>query len=239
MKNQLLNEIESFQKEINTTNQNPQNPQNPRISKPFPVEALPETLRNITCESSEACLVPHSLSAMVAIGCLSTAIGGGLCVASTNGRTLNANLYLFIVAKSGSGKGTTYSTIARPLTDYNREKKEEWKLTTAPYLNAEKDVLNEKIKAEKSKASKDGASLDKYKELLCELASIEDQQAKPPTLLVGETTEERLSMILSGQNLEAVGNHSSEARGIIKIIQGRYGNGKDATGETYRGLRRI
>lgn len=227
--NQTTQELESFENEINTSRQNCQNCQN---STPFPVDALPETLRKITLESSEACLVPPALSAMVSLGCLSTAIGGGLCIESTNGRTLNGNLFLLVVAKSGTGKGTTYSTIAKPILECNGDLKEQWKAVTRPDLMADHNIITEKLKAEKSNATKDGGSAEKYKELLRDQAVIEDQLEKPPTLLVGETTEQRLAMIISGQNLEAVGNHSAEARGIIKIILGRFGSGSDSTGET-------
>jgi len=244
MNNQLTNELNAFKNEILTppsitpaeteAHTPPLTPvQNPQYSQnhPFPVDALPDTLKRITMEAADACLVPQSLAAMVSIGCLSTAIGGGLCIASTNGRTLNGNLFLLIVAKSGSGKGTTYSTIASPLLECDRDKKENWRLLNVPDLIVKQSLLQEQIKIEKSKASKPGASTDVYKDLQRESKLIEDELARPPTLLVGETTEQKLAMIMSGQNLEAVGNHSAEARGIIKIILGRFGGGND-TGET-------
>ncbi|MGB1937738.1 MAG: DUF3987 domain-containing protein, partial [Akkermansiaceae bacterium] len=121
---------------------------------------------------------------------------------------------------------------ARPLTTMNDELKQKWRTIDMPDKLAELDLLSMRIKAEKGKIVKDGVSPDNYKALMQEQATIHGELETPPTLLVGETTEEALALTISGQVNEAVGNHSAEGRGIIKIIMGKYGSGSNSTGET-------
>ncbi|MGB2560902.1 MAG: DUF3987 domain-containing protein, partial [Akkermansiaceae bacterium] len=207
-----------------------QNSQNPQNLNPFPVDALPDTLKSITMETSKACLVPPALPAMVALGCLSTAMGGGIRIASTNGRIIHGNLFVLCIAKSGTGKGATYSIVSRPLHEWNSELMDDWRTIHKPEKEGDLEIITEKIKFEKSKVVKDGASPEAYKKLLREQAEIKEELEKPPALIAEETTEEKLAVMLSGQKNEAIGNHSAEARGIVKIIMGRYSG--SSTGET-------
>jgi len=222
---QLQTELENI---TTTPPQNRQNRQNP----PFPVESFPQVMKSIITEASGAAQVPESLSGMVAMACISTAIGGGLVIESTQNRTLNGNLNILAVAKSGTGKGSVYGMIAKPLNDYNAEEIDYWNTQMLPDLLSELAVLNNKIKTEKGKLSKGKGSEEELREMTKKVLGIEELIKIPPRLLVGETTEQALGMALSGQPHEAIGNFSAEARGLIQIILGKFGSGSDSTGET-------
>lgn len=229
MTTQLQTELNQLDEKIlSTPSENSENSRNP----PFPVEAFPQVMKSIITEASSAAQVPESLSGMVAMACVSTAIGGGLVIESTQGRTLNGNLHILAVAKSGTGKGSVYGMIAKPLNDYNAEEMAYWKAQTLPNYLSELAVLNNQIKTEKGKLSKGTGSEDELREKTKEVLRIEELIKIPPRLLVGETTEQALGMTLSGQPHEAIGNFSAEARGLIQIILGKFGSGSDSTGET-------
>lgn len=229
MTTQLQKELNQLnEKTLSPPSENSENSRNPL----FPVEAFPQVMKSIITEASSATQVPESLSGMVAMACISTSIGGGLVIESTQGRTLNGNLNILAVAKSGTGKGSVYNMIAKPLNDYNAEEIEYWKSQTLPDLLSELAVLNNKIKTEKGKLSKGNGSEGDLREMTKEVLRIEELMKIPPRLLVGETTEQALGMALSGQPHEAIGNFSSEARGLIQIILGKFGSGSDSTGET-------
>ena len=223
-----INELNQLESKVNPTPvQNCQNRQN----SPFPVESFPPVMRSIIEESARASQVPDSMSGMVALSCISTAVGGGIQIESNNGRTLNGNLHMLVVAKSGTGKGSVYGAVTAPLTKYNSEMLDHWNSFVMPELTSDKILIENKMKME-LKAINKGGSSDNYREMNRELASIEEQMKLPPKLLVGETTEQALGMALAGQPHEAVGNFNPEARGLVQIILGKFGKGSDSTGET-------
>ena len=189
-------------------------------------------MRDMIVESAKAGLVPESLSGMVALGILSTAAGGGVNIRSRGESTLNANLYILAIAKSGTGKGVTYSSLSKPLTDHNLMLMDEWREYTAPRIQADIELTEAKLKAERTKVVKGSSSDSEYKKLHTSLAVLRDELTREPRLTVGETTEQKLGMLLAGQPHEALGNHSSEARGLIQIILGKFSGGSNATGET-------
>lgn len=230
MTTKLQTELDNLETELSTPT--PAQKRQKRQNPPFPVESLPPVMRSIVEESANATRVPDSLSAMVALACVGTSIGGGISIESTNGRTLNGNLHILAVAKSGTGKGSVYGMVAAPLTTYNGELIEEWRTQTLPELLYEQAILADKMKKERGMISKGEGSTDEYRQMVKDLASIEEQMKLPPKLLVGETTEQALGMALAGQPHEAVGNFNPEARGLVQIILGKFGSGNDSTGET-------
>lgn len=210
-----------------------QNPQNLRNSQPFPSDAFPPAMREMIKEVALSSLVPESLAGMVALGVLSTAAGGGVNIRSRGEKTLNANLYILAIAKSGTGKGMTYSSIAKPLTDANRAQLEHWKSHTAPDIQADIELTEGRLKAEKGECMNSTKGDAKFKTLHMDLARLKESLANDePRLIAGETTEQKLGMLISGQPHEAIGNHSAEARGLMQIILGKFSGKSNATGET-------
>ena len=140
-----INELNQLESKVNPTPvQNCQNRQN----SPFPVESFPPVMRSIIEESARASQVPDSMSGMVALSCISTAVGGGIQIESNNGRTLNGNLHMLVVAKSGTGKGSVYGAVTAPLTKYNSEMLDHWNSFVMPELTSDKILIENKMKME-------------------------------------------------------------------------------------------
>jgi hypothetical protein len=101
MTTQLQNELASLDEKIlSTSGENSRNSENLL----FPIESFPPVMKSIITESARASQVPDSLAGMVAMASVSTALGGGIIIESTHGRTLNGNLNILAVAKSGTSR---------------------------------------------------------------------------------------------------------------------------------------
>ena len=208
-------------------------------SLPFPIECLPPTMRVMVQETAKQTRTPYALSAVVALGVASAAIGRGLLVKSGGSRTTAGNLYLLAIARSGVGKGQTFSIVSKPLYTAETEALTEWKTSQMPTLEASFEVSKAMAKKAREKAV-----LEKDEELrkyhIEGLAALEEEQKRleekknsSPCYVVGDITREALAMRLASQPNEALACFSSEARGILSVIRGRYGNGDSSDEDIY------
>ena len=105
--------------------------------------------------------VPSALAGCCVLGILSASIGSGLQVKSGPDRKTRGNLYILGSAESGSGKSETFRHAARPFQKFESERLKEWRESTRPRLQADKDILESEIIALKKKAtSKDKDTLN-------------------------------------------------------------------------------
>jgi hypothetical protein len=172
--------------------------------------------------------VPHSVAASVAIGVCSGAIGGGLRIRTYRGDT-GANLYSVIVVDSGSGKDLSLRLALRPLETIEQERIEHWERVEKPELEARLREVRAQFSA-LEKAMKDGGGQVLSRRLVDaekRRAEIERQLRAEPQLLVADCTKEKLMSVMEGQPGEAIFSVSAEARGILKVIAGRYSKSSD------------
>jgi len=208
-------------------------------SVPFPVEILPATMRAIVEEVASQTRTPHALSAVVALGTASAAIGRGLLVKSGGSRTTPANLFLLAIARSGVGKGQTFGHLTGPLYAAQKEAIANWKTDQMPLIEANFDVTKERVKKEKQKAVK-AKDEEERRAIIDAIAALEEEQKRleelknsPPCYVVGDITREALALTLESQPNEALACFSSEARGILDVIRGRYGKGESSDEDIY------
>jgi hypothetical protein len=206
---------------------------------PFPVEILPPTMRAMVEEVARQTRTPHALSAVVALGTASAAIGRGLLVKSGGSRITPANLFLLAIARSGVGKGQTFGPITRPIYTAQKKAIDNWKNEQVPLIEANFNVTKDRAKKEKQRAV---AAKDEEirKEIIAAIAALEEEQKRldelknsPPCYVVGDITKEALAMTLASQPNEALACFSSEARGILDVIRGRYGKGESSDEDLY------
>jgi hypothetical protein len=196
-------------------------------------------MRDMVEETAKQTRTPHALSAAVALGTASAAIGRGLLVKSGGSRTTAANLYLLAIARSGVGKGQTFSFVSKPLYSAETEAIDEWKKSQMPTIEASFEVSKGLAKKAKDRAiSEKDEELRKH--LIAGLAALEEEQKRleelknsSPCYVVGDITREALAMTLASQPNEALACFSSEARGILGVIRGRYGNGESSDEDIY------
>jgi hypothetical protein len=198
---------------------------------PFPLAALGMIPGAFSEETARVAMVPDSLAGASVLGILSVAIGAALRVENYRGST-GANLFILPIASSGTGKDSALNLAAEPLNEIDDETNDRWKSETKPDLLAELRMVNADIKAleRADRGQSDENTLqsrDESRRLECRRLEIESQLEAEPSLMVGDITKEALAVAIAAQRHEALGVVSSEARGILQVIGGRYSSGSD------------
>lgn len=199
-------------------------------SVPFPIECLPSAMRNMVLETAKQTRTPHALAAVVAIGVASAAIGRGLLVKSGGSRITAPNLYLLAIARSGVGKGQTFSHVSKPLYAAEAEVVDEWKTSRKSNIEASLDVAKGMAKRATVKATTE-VDDETRKSMIETLAALDREQKRLeheldscPCYVVADITREALAMRLASQSNESLASFSPEARGILGVVRGRYGH---------------
>lgn len=196
----------------------------------FPIEHLPPRMRGIAAEVAAAHQVPESLTACCALGICSAAMGAGLEVETTPGRVTRGNLFLMIVAQSGTGKSVAFSSIARAYFDLEIETLKDWERNTLPGLKASIAILeSRKRSVEKSleKAGTEQNILEAWailKEIEGELSETKAKM-RAPRWTCGDSTKEALQQLLDAAPGEALACMSPDARDVVDVVAGRYRKG--------------
>jgi hypothetical protein len=199
---------------------------------PFPLDCLPPVLREIIREVGRSLLVPDELTAVCALGTVSAALGAGLEIFTGPGRTLRGNLFLLGVADSGNGKGQAFETITSPWFEFDRELARKWCSNEKPRIEAEILSLEMRLKAKaksiKGKGGETGSPqvLDDLAVLKRELHEAQGKKSEPQ-LIVGDITSEALAVAMAKGHLESLSSMSSEARGCVDVLAGRYNKKSD------------
>ena len=195
---------------------------------PFPIEALPPILRAFVTELGTETLLPTALVSPVVLSAVSASLGAGLTINSLGNRWLRGNLFTLIVSPSGGGKGQLFDSAMRPLIAEDTRILDTWRNNTLPRLKAEESFLTKK----KERLGRlKGSDEEQEKEAVFKLTEIEKRlgiiahEKIEPRVFCQDVTREKLAELLSGQPREALASLSSEARGVISVLNGRYTNG--------------
>jgi hypothetical protein len=169
------------------------------------------------------------LAAASVLGILSASLGAGLEISTGGERRTRGNLFMLAIAESGTGKGEAFNLAAAPFEVAEAEVIEAFDMHTMPALLAELAVAEISAKDLSKKAAKDcdpsvrRRTMEEFKRASEAVAEIKKQIDAAPRWKVSDTTKEALTRVMSGQPGEAVASLSSEARGVIAILMGRYG----------------
>lgn len=203
----------------------------PDPPKPFPIDALGLLPSAFASEVSRVAMVPGSLSAASVLGILSAAIGASFRIETYKG-TLGANLFILVIADSGTGKDSALNLVGKRIDEIDEVRTRVWEEETKPDLFADLREVKAKLKAfdsertggEKNEA---GQRREDLRALERKRIEIEAKLEAVPTLTVGDITKEALALALASQPNEALASRSAEARGILKVIAGRYSKASD------------
>jgi hypothetical protein len=196
---------------------------------PFPTHCIPGVAGDMAREIARVTTAQNEpLAAATVLSVISAAMGAGIEVSTGGGRCVRGNTFTLAIADSGTGKGETYSIAAEPFEQLEAEALASFDMNTRPRLIANMSVAT----ARAAKLCKDAAkesdpdarrgALLEYQNAEAERAEIQKQIDSSPRWRVGDTTREALAAILQGQPGEACASMSSEARGILSIIKGKY-----------------
>lgn len=196
-------------------------------------------MRAMVNETAKQTQTPHALAAVVALGVASASIGRGLLAKSGGSRITPANVYLLAIARSGVGKGQTFYHVSKPLYTAEAAAIAEWRTSRMSNIEATMEVTKGRAKRAKEKATSEMD--DEARKILIEsLAALETEQKRLegernscPCYVVGDITREALAMRMGAQSNEALASFSPEARGILGVIRGRYGNGETSDEDIY------
>ena len=198
----------------------------------FPLGCLPASFGFLVENFATAAMVPVSMAATTMIGALSSAIGAGLEFVGHVGKRTRANLFVLIPAQSGTGKDSIMNLAMAPLYAAETGLHDEWRGKDAPKMKAELSEIDRKLKvAHKS----DNFDIEKCSELEAERDRLVMGLSCVPSIMVSDITREALSEKMAAAPGQAVASVSSEARGVISIIRGRYSSSKATDEDVYSG----
>jgi len=191
---------------------------------PYPVDALPDTIRNAVEEVQSFVKAPFALVAASALAAVSVAVQCYTNVRRAERLVSPASLFLLSVADSGERKTTCDGFFLKAVKDYETKQAEAAKPLISAFRadtaiwEAKHAALRDAIKTD-TKAGKPTACMEAE---LRELEGRKPVEPRIPAILRGDDTPEALAKALA-EEWPAAGVISSEAG----IVLGSHGMGRD------------
>ena len=127
----------------------------------FPVDCLPDTLRDEAKSITDTIGVNLSMSSPEVLGFASASIGKRLCVKTSRGET-RGNLFILLCKTSGSGGSKTYDKASAPFRGFQSTLRREFKRDQKPHIDAAlKDVEGQIHKLEQELRSRNKEQRDR------------------------------------------------------------------------------
>lgn len=195
------------------------------VPPPWPELALPPVLAEFVQAVAAYSQVPRSMPALIGLGTLSAAFAGKVVATLPNGHTEALSLYCVVAADVSERKSSTFGQFAKPIDDYQRERKEQLAPLRSEYeseragLQAEYDQAIQDRKRAKAGSPHHGDACDRAKRLREKL----DQQKPPPAweFVTRDTTAEGLAKLMSRTGGFALLS-SPEGGGVFDRMAGHY-----------------
>ncbi len=196
-----------------------------RVAVPYPVEALPQTLRNAVEEVHRFTKAPIAMVACSALANLSLATQAHHDVQRAEKLVGPIGLYFLVIAESGERKSTCDGMFSKVIRDYESTQQDESKIKIQRHeadlcaWEAIKSGIVDAIKKAASKASDTGQlehDLRKHEEM-------KPSEPRVPRLIYADATPEALTYSLSNK-WPSGGVICSEAGAVF----GSHGMGKDS-----------
>nr|VFJ67582.1 MAG: Protein of unknown function (DUF3987) [Candidatus Kentron sp. DK] len=192
--------------------------------EPYPVDALPDTIRAAVEEVRGFVKAPLPLVASSALGALSLACQAYIDIERAEKLSGPVGLFLLTVADSGERKSTCDGFFIQAIRKYQEEQAEAMKPEIARH-NAEMSAWKAKREGLESaikNATKGNKSTDSMENRLSALQGEEPESPRAARLILGDETSENLAWSLAHE-WPSSGVISSEAGAIF----GSHGMGKD------------
>ena len=184
---------------------------------PFPIDALPSTIKDYVVAVSESTQTPVDMSATASLGILALCVQGKFRVRGKADWTEPLNLFTVVIAESSERKSAVINLMTKPVNAFEAEynKRNAAAIETS---KMNKRILERKQRALEDKAAKGKAEEGEIEKLAQKLATYEEKS--PLRLYVDDVTTEKLTTVLSeGGGKAAI--VSSEG-GIFDMLSGLY-----------------
>lgn len=193
-------------------------------SEPYPLEELPELIRNAVEEVEEFSQAPIPLIAASALAVVSSAVQGLASVERSEGLRGPAALYFLTLARSGERKTTVDRYFSEPMSQWEAEQKELNKPILAEYRArlSEWQCLEDGYKQAIKIAAKNKETDQQAVELLAQLELNRPSEPRVPSILRMDDTPEALGVALMKWPIASI--MSNEAG----IIFGAHGMNPDS-----------
>ncbi|MBR2953460.1 MAG: DUF3987 domain-containing protein [Clostridia bacterium] len=184
---------------------------------PFPVDALPQTIRDYVVAVSETTQTPIDMSATAALGILALCLQKKFRVRGKADWTEPLNLFTVVIAEPSERKSAVINLMTKPVNAFEAEyNKQNAAAIETSRMN--KRILERKQRALEDKAAKGKAEEGEIEKLAEKLATYKEKS--PLRLYVDDVTTEKLTTVLSeGGGKAAI--VSSEG-GIFDMLSGLY-----------------
>jgi hypothetical protein len=182
---------------------------------PFPIGALPPTIRDMVNFVSETTQVYPDMPASVALSALSVCLQGKAKVSFSPYWSEELNLYMLIIAPPGERKSAVFSAMTSPINKFVNEYNALHLIDVQTYFNSKK-MLDSKL----NKAIEKGEDGSVIRDIQMEINTL--QPVKEMKLITTDVTAEALAAIMSDNN-DTMGIMSPEG-GIFDVISGMYSN---------------
>ncbi len=168
---------------------------------PYPLDALPETIRNAVEEVQQFTKAPLEMVASSALGALSTVGQSHIDVVRSSRLKGPCSLFVLIIADSGERKSTVDGLFSQPIAEYARQQAEAAKPDLDAY-RADIDSWESKRRGILSKIQQNVKSGKSNADLEQQLRGLESTKPEPPRvpkILMGDETPENLAWTLAKQ----------------------------------------
>lgn len=184
---------------------------------PFPIDALPEGIREYVAALSESLQTPIDMAGCAVLSVIATCIQGKYVIQGKADWSEPLNIYITEIAPPSERKSSIQHAIVKPLSAYENN----YNIMNAASVEASRmrtRILNRKQKAVEENFSKGKATQEDVDRISNEIA--EHHEKKPLRLFADDITPEKLVSILS-ENNGRMALLSSEA-GIFDTLAGAY-----------------
>ena len=188
---------------------------------PFPIEALPPTLKNMAVAVAEANQVPVDLAASMGLAALAASLVGRVTTRINESWTETANVYVLGLIDSGNRKSSTQARMVAPLIAMQKVLQLDARDRIA-HGKARKKRLFDVAKAAATALRKDPTNADLIR--AAESANFDAEEyfvESLPLLLVSDATPEAIGMRLAEQD-ERLAVFDAEGGGLITMMGARY-----------------
>lgn len=183
----------------------------------FPVDALPQTVRDYVLAVSESTQTPVDMSAAAALAILALCEQGKFRIRGKADWTEPLNLFVVIVAEPSERKSAVISFMTKPLNSFEAE----YNKQNAAELEAskmKKRILERRQRALEDKVAKGKAEYGELEQLAQQIAAYKEKA--PLRLYVDDVTTEKLTSVLAeGGGKAAI---VSAEGGIFDMLSGIY-----------------
>lgn len=210
---------------VRTTSANPETPWpeldrlDVRTLPAFPLQALPEALREWVAAESKATQTPADLAALLALAVCSSCIAGRVEIEPHPRWREPTNVYVAVLLDPGNRKSAVFNDATHPLREAERTLIEEARPAVARAQSQRRQVQRRLDRCEKLAAEKgDAAAAAEALQLAEELAT--HPESVLPRLIVDNVTGEKLEIVLAEQD-GRLASLSPEG-GVFDLMAGRY-----------------